>query len=109
MKIIRLPEGATGVTQGELDPVSVLDQIIKILRFPGKGLLQQPEEILGARPFVLIPKLNVVPPACGGILDYQAEISVFQSVFVHDSAPHILLPEYIQYRHFAGDGRWASI
>jgi len=72
MDIIRIPERPSGITQGQIDVIPFLDQIIEVLGFPGEGFLQQPEEIFGARPLVPIPELNVVPPAGGGIFYDQA-------------------------------------
>jgi len=43
VNIIRLPERASGIAQGEVDAVALLDQMVEILGFPGEWLPQEPE------------------------------------------------------------------
>jgi len=40
MNVIRLPERAPGIAQGEVDLVAFLDQLVEILGLPGERLLQ---------------------------------------------------------------------
>jgi hypothetical protein len=97
MHIIRLPERATRIAQGEADLVPFIDQLIEILRFPE------------CRPFIVVPELDVVAPADGCIFDYQTEIPVLKPVFVYYLAVHILFSKYVQKRHCAQGKRKASI
>ena len=93
MNIIRLSERASRVAQGEVDVVAFGDQFVEILGFPGERLLQKPEEVFARRAFVVVSELDVVPPVSGGILEYQAEISILKPVFVYYLAMHILIPK----------------
>jgi hypothetical protein len=95
MHIIRLPERASGITQGQVDVVTFLNQMVEIFSFAGEGLFQQPEEVFSLRPSIVVPELDMVPPTGGGILDYEAEIAVLKPVFIHHFAVHILVPEYV--------------
>jgi hypothetical protein len=67
---ISLPERPSGITEGEVDAVALLDEMVEVLGFAGERLLQQAEEVFARRPFVVISELDMVPPAGGGILDY---------------------------------------
>jgi hypothetical protein len=96
MHVIRLPERAFRIAQREADAVAFADQLVEILGFAGERLFQEPEEILSGRTLVVLSELDMVPPAGGGVFDYQAEIAVVELVFVHLLAVHILMPEYVQ-------------
>jgi hypothetical protein len=96
VNIIRLSERTAGIAQGEADAVAFVDQLIEILGFRRKGLLQKPEEVLALWAFVSIPELDVVAPAGGGILDYQAQVAVLKPILIHYLGAHILVPEYVQ-------------
>jgi hypothetical protein len=104
MDIIRLPERASGIAEGEADAVSLFDQMVQVFGFAGKGVFQKPEEVLSLRSLVIIFELNVVAPSIGGILDYQAQVPVLKPIFIHYLAVHILIPEYVQDLHCA----WAK-
>ena len=76
MDIIRLPERALGVTEGEVDAVAFLDQMVEIFGFPRNRLFQQPEEVFARWPLIVVSELDVVPPAGGGVLHDKAEIPI---------------------------------
>jgi hypothetical protein len=101
MNILRFPERTSGITQGDVDVVTFLDQLIEILGFPGERLLQKPEEVFGRWSLIVVPKLDMVAPPGGCIFHYQTEIPVLKPLFIHYLAVHILLPEYVQNRHCA--------
>jgi len=43
MDIIRLLEWAFGIAQCEADAVTLIDEMVEVLSFPRKRLLQEPE------------------------------------------------------------------
>ena len=95
MHIIRLPERASGIAQGEADIVALLDQLVEILGFPGERLFQYPEEVFAGRPLIVVSELDMVPPAGGGVFDYKAQVSILKPVFSRYLAVHILVPELV--------------
>ena len=96
MDIIRLSERAAGIAQGEVDAVPFLDHLIKVLGFASERLFQKSEKVFARWPFIVVSKLDMVPPAGGGVFYDQAEVSVAELVFINDFAVHILLAEYVQ-------------
>jgi hypothetical protein len=93
VNIIRLSERASGIAQGEVDVVPLLDQLVEILGFSGKGLLQEPEEVFSLRPLVVVSELYVVAPAGGGVFYDKAEVAVLNPIFACYLAVHVLIPE----------------